>query len=419
MGSANKGARTHTPTTRLTGASYDYQIRATNTSGSGAASNVATIKLTPAAPTLTPGAVAYDTTADTYSVALNWTLPTDSSVTSWEVRNAGGDADTTETQWETRLAAATWRQVSTSATDRSATITGISKNSAHYRFQARAKNVAGNGETSNAAEASLLPIAAPANFKATLSTGSTDSVVLTWTLPANPETITKYQYRKIEGDLAAIATGGKVNLRWQNPNDTNIKRWQYRQKEGTNDYIAWTNILGSGATTTSYIVENLDGAKTYTFQVRALTKTDYTPLKELAGSWNVINATDYAMTWDNPNNANISKYKFRQKEGANDFGAWTDIPNSDKDTVTYTATGLTANTAYTFEIAPVETVGGEERPLPIVKIWSIATADANDKRTLRWTEPADEHDIIQKYEVRKKTGSNDWPPTAPYGWGRH
>ncbi len=65
------------------------------------------------------------------------------------------------------------------------------------------------------------------------------------------------------------AVGDGVNLVWTDPQDTDIKGWQYRQKEGSGDYDDWVIIAGSIATTTTLSVAGLTIGQTYTIQVRA------------------------------------------------------------------------------------------------------------------------------------------------------
>ena len=65
------------------------------------------------------------------------------------------------------------------------------------------------------------------------------------------------------------------------------------------------------------------------------------------------------LTWDNPGNANISKWQVQQKTGSNNYGGWVDISGSGAATTSHTVTGLTNGTLYGFKIrAVVGTVEG-------------------------------------------------------------
>ena len=58
----------------------------------------------------------------------------------------------------------------------------------------------------------------------------------------------------------------KVQLTWGQPSDSaNIAKYQYKQDAGS-----WTDISGSGAATTTHIIENLTPNTGYTFKIRAL-----------------------------------------------------------------------------------------------------------------------------------------------------
>ena len=59
------------------------------------------------------------------------------------------------------------------------------------------------------------------------------------------------------------------------------------------------------------------------------------------------------LSWADPGDDDITKWQYRQKEGSGSYGAWTDIPGSDKDTTTYTVTSLTNDTEYSFRVRAV------------------------------------------------------------------
>ena len=53
-------------------------------------------------------------------------------------------------------------------------------------------------------------------------------------------------------------------------------------------------------------------------------------------AFNGVNNTE-TLTWTDPDNNTIEKYQYRTKAGTANFGNWTDIANSDNDTVSYAA----------------------------------------------------------------------------------
>ena len=69
----------------------------------------------------------------------------------------------------------------------------------------------------------------------------------------------------------------QVTLRWEDPGDSRITKWQYRYKKGSGNYKKgivdnygdWADVPNSDDTTTSHAVTGLTNGTTYTFQVRA------------------------------------------------------------------------------------------------------------------------------------------------------
>ena len=120
--------------------------------------------------------------------------------------------------------------------------------------------------------------------------------------------------------------------------------------------------------------------------------------------------TQVALTWDDPANNTITKYQYRRKTGAGDYGNWTDIGGSDASTDSYTVTGLTSGTAYTFAVR-AKNVGGNgaaatvtTATLPAAPNLSAAS-DETDEVTLTWGDPG--NNTITRYQVRSKVSDCD------------
>ena len=64
------------------------------------------------------------------------------------------------------------------------------------------------------------------------------------------------------------------------------------------------------------------------------------------------------LAWADPSDATITRWQYRHKAGSGAYGSWTDVPGSDAGTTSYTVTGLTNGTAYTFQIRAVNATGG-------------------------------------------------------------
>ena len=70
--------------------------------------------------------------------------------------------------------------------------------------------------------------------------------------------------------LSAVANNGQVSLRWVNPRNSLITKYQYRQRAGNGNFGAWEDISGSDANTTSHTVTGLTNGTGYGFRIRAV-----------------------------------------------------------------------------------------------------------------------------------------------------
>ena len=67
--------------------------------------------------------------------------------------------------------------------------------------------------------------------------------------------------------LRAVAGDGQITLLWMNPADSTITRYEYRRKEGSGSYGAWTPMVSS-ATTTHYNFTRLTNGTDYSYRIR-------------------------------------------------------------------------------------------------------------------------------------------------------
>ena len=208
--------------------------------------------------------------------------------------------------------------------------------------------------------------------------------------------------------LSAVGGDGEVTLSWNDPNDSSITKYKYRQKQSGGTFGAWTDISGSGAGTTSHTVTGLNNGRTYTFRIRAVDEADDSDNSNDASASTIPTAPAnltaapgdgrVGLTWDDPNNDTITKYQYRTGVGA----PFTDIPGSNKDTAAYTFTGLANGTTHTFAVRAVNAAGNG--PVATVTALMVPAAPANFSATpgdgmaaLSWDNP--QNTTISKYQL--------------------
>ena len=176
--------------------------------------------------------------------------------------------------------------------------------------------------------------------------------------------------------LTATSGDEQAVLTWINPGDSGITKYQVRHKAGTSfsegDDGLWTDITGSGASTTSHTVTGLTSGTAYVFQVRAVnaggvgTPSDEAVLRLGAplqpSGFRVLGGNaEVTLSWSDPSDATITRYQLRRKVGTSfspsDDSLWTDMANSGAATTTHTVSGLTNNTTWAFQVRAVNANG--------------------------------------------------------------
>ncbi len=235
--------------------------------------------------------------------------------------------------------------------------------------------------------------------------------------------------------LKAAAGNGEVTLSWDDPKNAAITRYQIDRmavKHGPQDeflenFGPWSTIPGSGASTTSHVVDGLTSGVLYRFRVRAVTG----PVNGLKSS--SIGATPVAppakpteisvragngqvtLSWDNPKGATIWQYQMKQWTGSSETGNWADIPANIKVTrtgtfVDYTVKGLTNSVRYSFRIRGVagsagSIVGTESDVISATPVMptpgrplGLKSVTGDGQATLSWNNPGNPY--VTKYQVQ-------------------
>ena len=177
-------------------------------------------------------------------------------------------------------------------------------------------------------------------------------------------------------NFRADAGNAQVTLRWDNPEDSSITRYQYRQRLTSERAWDpdWTDIPGSRASTTSYTVRNLANRAAYTFQIRAVRGNEPTatstasatpegpPTAPLAPRNLAARGQDQGITawWQTPpagdERAPVTSYKVRYRQVGT--SPWQNITRANDDrSATQEINNLTNRQHYQVQVAAVNRVG--------------------------------------------------------------
>ena len=231
--------------------------------------------------------------------------------------------------------------------------------------------------------------------------------------------------------LTAEAGDQSVTLTWGAPADnggTAILRYEVRYQESGGSYSAWATVSG-GATATSTTIGNLENAKSYEFQVRAVNTvaaghaaTASATLAESApGAPANLTATggdeQVALSWGAPadGGSQIIRYEYRYGAVGQTYGEWTTVSGGGSAR-SLTVTGLTNGTEYGFQVRAVNSIGegpasedtatpGRAPTMPT----GLTAGVESETITVMWGMPADTGgSAITGYQVRYRMSGGAW-----------
>ena len=176
-------------------------------------------------------------------------------------------------------------------------------------------------------------------------------------------------------NLRADAGNAQVTLRWDNPEDSSITRYQYRQRLTSESAWDpdWTDIPSSGASTTSYTVGNLANWTPYTFQLRAVRGNEPTATSAASATPEgppsaprnlAARGQDEGITasWQIPpagdEQAPVTSYKVRYRQVGMGTSPWQNLTRANDDrSTTQEINNLTNRQHYEMQVAAVNRVG--------------------------------------------------------------
>ncbi len=336
-------------------AEYSFMIRAVNASGDGAATDWVTATPADSCPGVgAPTNLSLAPRSDGF--AVTWNAPTDILRNGWELsyKKTGGSSSSVTIS----DAAATSR-----------TLTGLEAGT-EYEIALQATHPVNPDPTASC----------PPGSRAK-ATGTT--------LAAAMPTIT----------LTAATGDGQVTLSWTYTNDDGeaFDHWRYAQKKGGGSYSFGVAIPG-GKTVRMHTVTGLENGAVYTFKVsRGVTSPPPAMIQSTADpDSNEVTATPTAaptvavpaaptglsaeagnrqvkLTWTDPDDDSITRYRVQQRKGSAAWGSWTAISGSDADTTTHTVTGLDNDSEYRFRIR-ARNSGGNGAASAVVEATPSASA---------------------------------------------
>jgi titin len=367
IGTAGASATTYSDPNLVSKTLFYYRVRATNTSGDSGYTNVssATTLADTTAPTAPSSLTA--TAASSTQINLSWTASTDNvGVTGYQIQRCQG------------ASCSTFAQIAAPAGTGTTYIdTGLAP-STSYSYEIIATDAAGNPSVpSNVGTATTLagPPAAPSGLTAT----------------------------------AASAT--QINLSWTN-NATNQSGFKV---ERSSDNVTFTQIATTTGATTTYSDSPLAPVTLYYYRVRATngsgdsgysnvssatTLADTTPptaptsLTATATSSIQINLSWTAST----DNVGVTGYKIQRCQGAG-CTVFAQIAAPTGTGTTFSDTGLTPSTSYSYEIIATDAAGNPSSPsnvgsattlagAPAAPSGLVATAASATQINLSWTNNA-------------------------------
>ncbi|WP_179367912.1 fibronectin type III domain-containing protein [Candidatus Nitrosotenuis sp. DW1] len=398
-------ATTYSHTSLTTGTTYTYKISALNSIGTSTATADVSITPTSASSATAPGAptgLAAVATSPT-KIDLSWNAPSNNGgypITGYKIQYRTGSD-----QYADLVA-------NTASTTTAFSHNGITAGQL-YIYRVYAITSFATSEKSSA-EVTIQPKSASAS-----------------TAPGAPT------------GLAAVATSPtKIDLSWNAPSNNGgypITGYKIEYKKGTGSYISL--VSNTANATTSYSHTGLTTGTTYTYKISAIssigtgaasTEASTTPTTASTATVpgaptglaaTAVSATQVNLSWSAPSNGGsaITGYKIEYKSGTGPYSVL--VSNTASTSTTYSHTGLTTGTTYTYKISAINSIGtgsasSEASATPTATSQQFtatapgspslsATAVSATQINLSWSTPNDGGSAITGYkiEVKKGTGS--------------
>ncbi len=459
-GTTASGVTTFTDTGLTEATSYSYEVLGTNSVGNSAPSAIKSAATLPTAPSgLTATAVSGS------QINLSWTDHSTAAVYYYVAQSPNGT---------------TWTTVGSisSSTANSYTATGPFNGSTTYYFEVYDYAYTG-GDSANATATATTPafpnqptitsataqsatsialvwsnvtgatgyqINRSANSGSTWTTAGTVGTGVTTFTDTGLTEATSYWYQLVatnaagssaasanlsaatqpaapSGLTATAVSGSQINLTWTDHSAAAVYYYVLQSPNGT----TWTTLASVyGSTTNSYTATGpFNGSTTYYFEVydyaytggnsanaTATVTTPAFPNQPTISSATAQSATSIALVWSNVTGAT----GFTVQRSTNGGSTWTTAGTVGTGVTTYTDTGLTEATSYTYHViatdaagssAPSANLSAATQPLPPSGL--TATAVSGSQINLTWT---DHSTAASYYYVLQSPNGTTWTTLA-------
>ena len=238
-------------------------------------------------------------------------------------------------------------------------------------------------------------------------------------------------------NLAAASAGdGEIALSWNDPADITLTGYQYRYRNPSDSgwNPDWTDMSGSGATTTSHTLSALTNNVLYTLEVRTLrgvtggpsARATQKPRGPIVAPANFAAASGQdrraTLSWDNSGDDSITRFQYRYRISTVSAWNpdWTDIPGSRWNTTSYAVRSLVNLIGYTFEVralrgtlegpASSATATPEGPPSVPLPPQGLTVHPADRSLGLSWDPPVmeDSRAPVTGYRVRYREEGRSW-----------
>jgi chitodextrinase len=373
---------------------YRYRVRANDAAGnlSAYSSIVNATTLTPdtQAPTAPTNLAA--SVISTTQINLSWTASTDNvGVTGYRIERCTGSTCTTFAQVGTTTTALTFNN------------TGLTA-STTYRFRVRANDAAGNlSSYSSIVNATTLTPdtqapTAPTNLAASVI--STTQINLSWTASTDNVGVTGYRIERCTGSTCTTfaqvgTTTGAVTYSDTGLTATTTYRYRVRANDAAGNLSAYSSIVN--ATT--------------------LTPDTQAPTAPTGPTATVVSSAQINLSWTaSTDNVGVSGYRVERCSGVS-CTAFAQIGKP--TTTTYSDTGLTASTSYSYRVRATDAAGNlsaysstvsattqapPDTQAPTVPSGLTATAVSSSQINLSWAASTDNVGVTG-YRVERCAGA--------------